>query len=166
MSGGKKRNGQTIKCVACDKEFYVPSYRAKTAKFCSLNCQNHKQYEIKRLRFFCFSCKKEVEDSPSRIGARRKFCSIECKNTNKMSDKERRAKQKILVIRKRGTSTSRSLRKYIFSIKPKSCEKCGYDEYDFCLDLHHIDKNPNNNLIENISVLCCICHRKLHKGIE
>ena len=45
----------------------------------------------------------------------------------------------------------------------KKCEKFGYDEYDFCLDIHHIDMNENNNDISNLAVLCVICHKKLHK---
>ena len=53
----------------------------------------------------------------------------------------------------------------MFTEKEKKCEVCGYSEHDFCLDIHHIDNNPNNNTIENLAVLCAIYHRKLHKGV-
>lgn len=64
----------------------------------------------------------------------------------------------------------------------KGCLVCGYNEYSFCLDLHHKDgqdkednisrmvtKNFSWDKIENeinkCVVLCAICHRKLHAGI-
>lgn len=162
----KRKNGINKNCAACGVEFYVPQYRITTARFCSLNCQNHKQHEESRLKFNCCGCGKEVIDSPSRVGKRRKFCSIECKTILANTTKERRNKQRSLQKLKRGNNSSRNLRKHVFKFKSKVCEKCGYDEYDFCLDLHHIDNNPNNNTIENVAVLCCICHRKLHKGIQ
>lgn len=159
----KKKNGEILKCVACKNEFYVPKYRIKTAKFCSLHCQNHLQYQ--KWIFNCEACGKKCTTSPSRRNYKKKFCSLECREYKRKTDVERRKQSKICTLKKRGFYTSRQLRKYIFEFKAKKCEICGYDEYDFCLDLHHRDKNPTNNNPENISILCVICHRKLHKGI-
>jgi hypothetical protein len=161
----KNKNGININCKCCDKEFYVPQYRIKTAKFCSLDCQNHKQYL--KSKHNCKHCNKEFEDSPSRVG-KRIFCSQECYSESQRIYKtttEKRKAQKALVNNKRGINWSSNNRKYVFALKPKKCEKCGYDEYDFCLDIHHIDMNANNNDISNLAVLCVICHKKLHKGI-
>jgi hypothetical protein len=161
----KQKKGIDINCKCCDKLFYVPSYRSKTAKFCSIDCQNHKQYNKSKHK--CKQCNKEFEDSPSRIG-KRVFCSQDCYSENQRIYKDTKLKrkaQKILVENKRGINWSANNRKYVFALKPKKCEKCGYDEYDFCLDIHHIDMNANNNNINNLAVLCVICHKKLHKGI-
>lgn len=142
--------------------FYVPAYRVKTAKFCSLECQNHKQYD--KYRFCCEGCGKHVETSPSRRNYKKKFCSTECRWVNSQNEKVRRRKIKAYNISKRGTTT-KQFRKYVFEIVEKKCQFCGYCEHDFCLDLHHIDKDCTNNNIDNIAVLCVMCHRKLHKGI-
>lgn len=151
-------------CVACNKEFYVPKYRIESARFCSLICQNHKQYS--RYKFICEGCGRNCETSPSRKNYKKKFCSLECREYKAKNDKERRKKQRALKIIKRGHhSKIRTLRKYISEFKEMKCEHCGYKEYEFCLDMHHKDHNPNNNSIENIGILCCMCHRKLHKGI-
>lgn len=158
----KERNGVTLKCLACTNDFYVPAYRALTAKFCSLNCQNHKQYN--KFIFNCIACGKQVIDSPSRLYKKRKYCSIECVHSTRITLKDRRRKQKAITNLKRGTS-GRSLRKYVFELKEKKCCICGYNEYDFCLDVHHIDEDCTNNLLINLAVLCCMCHRKIHKGI-
>ena len=34
----KKKNGKTLCCSICSKEFYVPAYRFETAKYCSRRC--------------------------------------------------------------------------------------------------------------------------------
>lgn len=159
----KKRNGVVLECKACNKEFYVPLYRKDTAKFCSLECQNHKQYD--KYIFNCVTCGKEVETSPSRRDYRKKFCSHDCRNVNRLNAVERRALSRSLTKLKRGSHSSRGLRKYVFLHKDKMCDVCNYSEYDFCLDLHHKDNDPLNNELDNIAVLCCMCHKKLHKGI-
>ena len=161
----KNKKGEVLNCKCCEKKFYVPRYRINTAKFCSLDCQNHKQYDKSKHK--CKQCNKEFEDSPSRIG-KRVFCSQECYSENQRTYKttqEKRKASKVLVNNKRGINWSTNNRKHVFALKLKKCEKCGYDEYDFCLDIHHIDMNPNNNDISNLAVLCVICHKKLHKGI-
>lgn len=40
------------------------------------------------------------------------------------------------------------------------CENCGVEEN---LEIHHIDKNPRNNVPENAKVLCSKCHKLWHK---
>jgi hypothetical protein len=159
----KERKGQTIKCRACSKEFYVPSYRVNSAKFCSLICQNHTQYE--KYKFNCKACGKACVTSPSRKNYKKKFCSLECREQNAMDDKVRRKKAKAISIINRGHLKSRTLRKYISEFKDMKCEYCGYDEHEFCLDMHHKDHNPQNNSVDNIGILCCMCHRKYHKGV-
>lgn len=45
-------------------------------------------------------------------------------------------------------------------IKPKeACEDCGTTEK---LHIHHKDRNPANNELSNLAVLCNSCHKRLH----
>lgn len=163
---GKKRKGINKQCQACSTNFYVPEYRITTAKFCSLKCQNHKQYEQTRLKYICKGCNEQKWDSPSKVKSNKKYCSLECRSKDSMSCKERRKAQKKISIKNRGFNSGRTLRKWIWEFKDKKCEMCNYSEHDYCLDLHHIDHNPDNNTLENIKVLCCMCHRILHKTKE
>lgn len=158
----KKRNGYYINCSACKESFYVPAYREKTARFCSIYCQNHRRYE--KFIFECRNCKKIVTASPSRKIQNKKFCSISCRDADRKTEKERRQQIKALNVVSRGVCQARTFRRNFFKLMEKKCCECGYDEHDYCLDLHHIDGNCNNNTIENIAVLCVMCHRKLHKG--
>jgi len=42
---------------------------------------------------------------------------------------------------------------------PFICERC---ESKVGIEIHHIDRNPTNNKIENLEVLCKYCHREEH----
>lgn len=44
--------------------------------------------------------------------------------------------------------------------KGTSCEKCGNDER---LVVHHHDKNPRNNAVENLVTICSSCHVRWHR---
>ena len=61
---------------------------------------------------------------------------------------------------------SSTYRRIAFKNHPNKCNKCSYDEHFSLLDVHHIDKNHNNNDISNLEILCVMCHRKYHYGIE
>lgn len=154
------KKGINKNCQACGCEFYVPQYRKDTAKFCSINCQNHKQY--KKWVFICEFCQKECISSPSRKNYRKKFCSLKCREGKSAFEKERRKKIKSLNVLSRGHNQSRTIRKYVFLYKDKLCESCGYKEHDFCLDIHHLDGNNLNNSLDNLKILCAICHRIQH----
>ena len=43
------------------------------------------------------------------------------------------------------------------------CEGCGSVKK---LQVHHVDGDRNNNVLDNISILCSKCHAHLHKNWE
>src|SRR5215467_13198918 len=44
-----------------------------------------------------------------------------------------------------------------------SCPFCASDDVDH-FQVHHIDENPTNNEINNLVLLCPLCHSKITKG--
>ena len=44
---------------------------------------------------------------------------------------------------------------------PHECAICGWNEDIDVLEVHHIDENRSHNELDNLIVLCPICHRKL-----
>jgi hypothetical protein len=54
-------------------------------------------------------------------------------------------------------------RKLAFDAYGKICSVCEYDN-EHALEVHHIDKNRDNNDISNLKVLCANCHTLTHKG--
>jgi len=43
------------------------------------------------------------------------------------------------------------------------CSRCGFVGDPCQLDVHHIDRNHQNNAIDNLITLCANCHRLEHK---
>lgn len=60
-------------------------------------------------------------------------------------------------------STGRYRAKKLVEIK--ECELFWSGSCKGRLEVHHKDKNPLNNNIENLSVLCCSHHRAIDKGL-
>jgi len=158
----RKKKGVFKICSCCKSEFYVPKYREESASFCSVKCLNSNQYE--KYKINCLDCKKEMIVSNSR--RKTKFCSEYCRHNAKKTIIENRKDARLSARISRGKFTGKTLRKFVFSKKQIKCEMCGYDEFDFCIDVHHIDNNPLNNDISNLQVLCVICHRCVHKGLK
>ncbi len=138
----------------------MPAHRADTAKFCSHLCQNKLQYRDKTHQKTCAGCAATFTVSDSR--SRKRYCKAECRSH--VTVRERRQQAKLITLASRGHNSGRLTRKVAFANKPASCEICGYDKHRYCLDVHHIDNNPQNNVVENLAVLCALCHRQVHKG--
>ena len=164
---GKKRNGKILSCKSCSQEFYVPKYRIETAVFCSMKCMNHLQYEKSNHK--CTRCFKEFLDSPSRKG-RRLFCTLVCMHSffsERSANVKDRRRNAIAKLRAEGkvSNNGPAIRKWVLLSKINECMICGYNEHICCLDIHHIDNDPNNNTLENIGILCVMCHRKVHRKL-
>lgn len=52
-------------------------------------------------------------------------------------------------------------RKLAFRNYEHKCKVCGWNEDPLILEVHHIDENREHNELENLIILCPICHRKL-----
>jgi len=57
------------------------------------------------------------------------------------------------------TQTQVAKYRAIAGVNDSACSNCGCTKY---LEVHHIDMNPNNDVRANLSVLCHVCHTKLH----
>ena len=52
-------------------------------------------------------------------------------------------------------------RRNAFLSYPHKCDICGWNEDERISEVHHLDEDRNNNKIENLRILCPICHKKL-----
>lgn len=43
------------------------------------------------------------------------------------------------------------------------CEKCGYEPYKPCLQVHHKSYGKNMNRLDNLILLCPKCHKQAHE---
>jgi len=59
---------------------------------------------------------------------------------------------------------TRVLKEEVRERDDNECQKCGSDESQSQLCVHHIDMDKHNNDIENLVTLCFSCHSKIHNG--
>jgi len=43
----------------------------------------------------------------------------------------------------------------------KNCERCGYNKYEI-LQVHHKDRDIDNNSLDNLELICPNCHYEEH----
>jgi hypothetical protein len=59
----------------------------------------------------------------------------------------------------------KAYREYFTLAGGSGCEICGVEKA-FVFDVHHIDKNPDNNNISNLQLLCRSCHMLCHSNLH
>jgi 5-methylcytosine-specific restriction endonuclease McrA len=47
-----------------------------------------------------------------------------------------------------------------FQAYPLECARCGFRKDDRLLDVHHKDGNHNNAGLDNLEILCVMCHAR------
>jgi len=167
---GKKRRGIKYNCEYCGKEFIRrknPIKGRENKKYCSRECSfKYKIAETIRVKVICRNCEKELKVTESRFKRSRKkifFCCRKCK------DEAQKIGGKCPEIQPAhyGTSTYvpyRKVYKEETGIEKLKCFRCQYEEFESVVEIHHIDRNKENNEIENLIPLCANCHRAVTLG--
>ncbi len=144
-----ERNPNTT-CIICQ----TPIYRRPGVliqnngkAYCSQAC-----YGIScRQEIPCLVCK-----TPMLSGANKQTCSRSCANKSRIGIKyktRRPSKDKVV--------TSRILKKRLMKERGSLCQRCQYNVYEI-LQVHHIDRNRDNNNLNNLELLCPNCHTSEH----
>lgn len=157
-NNGKKRKAEKVICNNCKKEFLKAQRFIKKSKnnFCSPEC--HKEGSRKeRVIVNCEFCgkKKEITPYDFKVAKTKKFfCS---KNHQRLAQFSHNG----IDYHCNYTNGEYNYRKVAFRRLPNKCELCGYDEDIRILEVHHIDSDRSNNIIENLMILCPNCHTKI-----
>lgn len=160
---GRRRKFGYINCDTC-REFYFERldriFNKKYNKhYCSKECQKNRESTKTLVEFQCAFCSKLGLRNPNKFKNSKSglfFCNRLCKDSaQKMGGIAE------IMPPHYGTGTA-NYRKLAFeSFEPK-CNICGYNKYSAVLDVHHKDKNRENNDIDNLEFLCPTCHREVH----
>ena len=138
-----------------EKKHVTYNLKNRNKQFCSKEC-SAKSRAVDR-NIFCDSCGKPLSVTPTRLKRSRSgklFCSHACSNKNRNSLYGGEKHHMF-------NGYSAHYRKYAFANYPHRCAICGWDEDEEILDVHHIDEDRTHNDIENLIILCPICHTKL-----
>lgn len=131
------------KCPLCaeeDKEerFYEKNTLVECAYCGKQFYKKNSRLETKSGLHFC--CR-EHKDLAQRLSSGQQFNNLRPEHYGKEDIKEYRLN---------------AFRNYIHE-----CSICHWNEDEDILEVHHIDENRNNNNLNNLIILCPICHRKL-----
>ena len=133
-------------CKECGRKFSHIASRANKAKYCGNTCYYKSMSRKGSVEHSCQHCGQQFLAAPSK---KRKFCSKACINKAKKEN---------------WAPTFSTVRKTMVSRQMLlECERCGYNTEPKILGVHHKDRNRHNNALENLEVLCPICHSLEHR---
>ena len=147
-----------VNCRWCNKKFYSKPNWIKLGwgKYCSVKCRALSQQRGKMV--VCFTCKKESYKSPKALTgskSRKWFCSKSCQTLWRNS---------IFIGEKHGNwkGGENSYRERLLHTKVEQiCLFCKLNDIRI-LAVHHLDRNRQNNKLENLVWLCLNCHYLAH----
>ncbi len=146
MPESYKRNPNT-NCANCSKSIYRRPFQIeKGSVYCSVTCSGIAIRKEKP----CIVCGKLIL-----AGLNKKTCGRSCANINRAGIKYNGASPRDKVKYQRG------LKLRLLDIRGHKCEKCSYNKYEI-LQVHHKDRNKNNNDLENLELICPNCHCEEH----
>lgn|SRR3990167_3605796 len=142
------------KCLYCNKEFKIYPYREKTAQFCSLKCRAYYLFPNGVFYGRKHSIESRKKMSFKKIG---KYCKENSPNW-------RGGKS----FQEYGKEFDSPLKEQVRFKDNYKCQVCGCSQIENGqqLDIHHIDYNKKNNILENLISLCVSCHRKTNFNRE
>jgi len=123
--------------------------RAKN-HYCSQECSQLARR--KRIKCECGVCGNKFERTEAAASKYDNvFCSKSCAATASNTNKRRNWKGGFRTYRIRAMKEL-----------PNLCNRCGYNTIVKILQVHHIDKDRDNNEISNLEILCPNCHCEEH----
>jgi hypothetical protein len=89
-------------------------------------------------------------------GLNKKTCSRACANKYRTGIKYKLGRPS-----KSKVKSQQLLKLRLLKIRGEKCEKCDYSKYEI-LQVHHKDRNRNNNELNNLALICPNCHYEEH----
>jgi hypothetical protein len=136
-------------CLVCGKPFYKRPGQMQINKgrvFCSPAC-------------YGISCRKEkpcvVCGKPVLASLNKHTCSRSCANKNRTGICYRTGARKDKV------KTQRLLKARLLKDRGMICERCNFEKTEI-LQVHHKNRDRNDNRMENLELICPNCHYSEH----
>lgn len=156
---------EKISCLYCNKDKFVLKsvLKRRGGKYCdSICCNSHRKdlaaQEPKNAE--CAYCKKKFRARKSKMLASKSgymFCQKECKDIAQRSESGFNEMRPAHY--KNGGSHYKAKAMRNFENK---CNRCSYSKVIGILEVHHKDRDRNNNNLSNLEILCPNCHQEEH----
>lgn len=153
---GKWRKAALVTCRLCAKVTPVRTWsNRELTLYCSRTCAD-KARTKERVTVFCALCSKEISKKQAALLNSKSglyFCNRKCK----YAGQKLTANIPEIWPDHYGDGSS----SYRNQVNIDMCGACGCADY-WKLMVHHIDGNRENNVIENLEVVCANCHCNRH----
>ena len=159
-----------IKCLKHDYEFETKYENVRRSNrkhhvcpYC-LEQDKENRYKDARQELTCAYCGKKFVRALSKLEKSKSGLYFCCRQHKDLAQRVSSGQQFEIMRPDHYTSPGEDITKYrlnAFRNKQHKCAVCGWDEDQDILEVHHIDENRKNNSLENLIILCPICHRKL-----
>lgn len=156
-----------VKCIKHNFIFhtkYENVRRDNRAHYICPKCQEEaKNDRLKnnRTKVTCSYCGKEFYKQNSKLDKSKSGLYFCCREHKDLAQKIESDIPEIWPDHYQKNATIGSYRKKAFLNYPHKCAICNWNEDPELLEVHHIDENRLNNDLNNLIILCPICHRKL-----
>lgn len=139
-----------MKCKFCEYEW---SEKKKNPKSCP-RCK--KRFDRRNVTLSCNTCGEPFQRIVYDSVKKPCFCSVEC---SRIHHKDSISNTGHPNWKGGKTKIWEEIRQQVLKRDEFKCRKCGEDKKS--LSIHHIDKNKENNDIDNLITFCGTCHRKM-----
>lgn len=104
----------------------------------------------------CLNCKNDIPN-------RNEYCNNKCQFEYQNEKKVKEWLDGKIITTYGSIVISQTIRKYLFKIHDSKCQQCGWGETNVYnsktpLEVDHIDGDSQNNVFENLKLLCPNCH--------
>lgn len=133
--------------------------KGKHKYFCSQKCQNEFKKTGKYVK--CAKCDKKVyriHSALEKSKSGKSFCSKSC-STSYWNKYLKTGKQNSNYTSGIGSYRLRAIEKF-----GTKCKFCKYDN-EIIIQVHHKDKDRDNNSLDNLLIVCPTHHREIHLGV-
>lgn len=136
----------------CKECLEILDYKKRHYSYCSRSCSVKFNNKGRRRHghepLNCVICSRKT------TGSSRKYCSKECY----LLDRNDKLEKELL---EGNVSSPRRLREFLIESRGYKCEICSNMEWmnkPIPIELDHVDGNSENNLPDNLRLICCNCH--------
>ena len=136
-----------VGCAVCGVMIYRRPAQIKLGRVC---CGQDCYGKSQRKERACVVC-----GTPMLAGLNKKTCCRACANSNRKGIRYGRGSPKDKV------KAQRSLKIRLLKQRGPQCERCGYQKVPI-LQVHHKDRDRQNNELSNLELICANCHAEEH----
>jgi len=147
------RNNITNNCLYCGN--IIETTVSKNKRFCTKSCSASYNNKKRKKKNFCKNCS-------NLINSKNIYCNNTCQNEYQRKQIFKKIESNEFYLENKETE-SKWLKRYLIENDGEKCIKCGWNKINpitgnVPIQINHKDGNMENNILNNVELLCPNCH--------